>query len=230
MKLLLLSGYFILIFSCKSNDTALLSYSNAFKSTVGYKMELKSKSLTVTTEADFNIDSVSNGLLKVNTIINKMTWQDGGSDIEKDQNNHLKQFTGVPYYFEMDSTGKIIKPLTNKETNEDASKIFDVKLFFPGYPAGLIKAGEKWEGSRQIHDMVFASVKTTSTLNKIDGDNCYVNMQYRFVEDTKMFTKKFEGLYLIDKNTGLLTSGNLLISGFNGFSNTSGTIQISRII
>jgi Family of unknown function (DUF6263) len=104
-------------------------------------------------------------------------------------NKDYERYTNAQLSFDMYKYGKIKKELCYKETGVDASKIFDVKMFFLNYPATVVKVGEKWESTRKIHDFVFSSIKTTHTLKSIEGDSVRIGVRNVYQGDDKLFTK-----------------------------------------
>jgi hypothetical protein len=228
-KITLLLTLFLV--SCSGKQETTLSYKIPKDKTFTYTFVMESKKLTITQEVDFKLIDTTENVLKIETEIKKMIWEDG-SEYEEDTNEYYKNnFINRPLVFTMNSQGKIIKKLSYKNGNQEEVPVFDANNFFIELPNDIKKTGASWTRKRPIKDMMFNEVATTYTLKKIEKDTlAHINVSSELLgDDSKGFTKFFNGVYIVNTKNGILEKGALKITGFSGFSNISADLSIEKI-
>ncbi|PTX58723.1 hypothetical protein C8N46_11231 [Kordia periserrulae] len=219
---------------CMKQQEITLSYSFTPNETHTYNFALLSKILTITHEIDFKLIAATNDTLKIEAEIQAMRWKGDGGELEKETNEYYKNnYINIPFEFAIDTQGDILENLSYKNSGREEA-IFDINSFFIALPKGNLKIGDSWTIERPVEDMVFDKVKTRYTLKKVTENSvAIIEVFSDFKEDnskrsTVAFSKNLQGDYVLNTKTGLLESAQLTISGFNGFSNISGTLSIHK--
>lgn len=231
MKKITLLFLIILLTNCAGKQKAELTYKISPNETYSYMFVLSSKILTITQDIDFKLTKATDSILEIEAEIQDMRWRDDGRDLEKETNQYYKDnFINRPFTFTIDSQGKIIESLTYKSGRE-AETVFDVNNFFMELPKGVQKVGDSWAHSRPVDDLMFTKIDSKYTLQEIESDtlaHIKVSSELKGDGNSSSFTKKLNGTYIINIKNGMLEAGELKISGFNGFSDISGTIRIYK--
>ena len=219
----------ILLLSCStSTEKIKLQYNPPATEKIIYSFALHTGKSTMYMEIEFQPKLSTKDTIIVNTNIRKMEWRNGDS-IDKEMSSGLSSFVNLALYFKMNPQGVILESLSHTDLGDPAPNIFDVKLFFPDYPAGEITEGYSWKNERKIEDMLYKSVKTDFKLTKADGETASLKVKYVYVDPSKFVSKEMAGEYIINKTTGLIQSGSFKIDGFNGYGKMFGTLEIKRI-
>lgn len=224
----------VMLTGCMKQQEITLSYSFTPNETHTYNFALLSKILTITHEIDFKLIAATNDTLKIEAEIQAMRWKGDGGELEKETNEYYKNnYINIPFEFAIDTQGDILENLSYKNSGREEA-IFDINSFFIALPKGNLKIGDSWTIERPVEDMVFDKVKTRYTLKKVTENSvAIIEVFSDFKEDnskrsTVAFSKNLQGDYVLNTKTGLLESAQLTISGFNGFSNISGTLSIHK--
>lgn len=232
MKKTTLLFLLILLTNCAGKQETELTYTISPNETYSYMFVLSSKILTITQDINFKLTKATDETLEIEAEIQDMRWRDDGGDLEKETNQYYKDnFINRPFTFTVDSQGKIIEKLAYKSGRE-AETVFDVNNFFMELPKGIQKVGGSWTHSRPADDLLFTKIDSKYTLQEIENDTlAYIKVSNELKGDTNnstSFTKKLNGTYIINTKNGMLEAGELKISGFNGFSDISGTIRVYK--
>jgi hypothetical protein len=215
------------LLSCQSQPVQ-LAYNPILGDTAVYKLVLSSEKLTLTEEVAVVASAKSAAALRFTGTILQLETR-SGSDMDTESNRFYKEFLDRPVVFEMDATGKITKTPVFQETEADAAKVMDFKMFFPNYVAQPVVKGKPWKAERSISDIVFSKLSYTYNLDAIDGDNARIVTRAVYSEDTKMFKKELNGICVVNITTGMLQSASFKLTGFNGFSKMSGDLVITKL-
>ena len=206
----------------------ILQYAMTVNKTIGYRMELSFTGSRFTIEAEFQMASQVSDTLTVNAVITKLEWS-GNAKTDKEINEGYKSYISRQLYFKMTPSGKIIRPLTYKDTDEDASSAFDVKLFFPEYSDGKVGKGDSWQTKWPLTDFIFKSIQAKYTLKTDIGENALIEMKCKYIDPGKMGRKELDGVYIIDGTSREVKNGKFKLSGFSGISNIFGSLTIDRL-
>lgn len=150
------------------------------------------------------------------------------SEFDDPDMNYGNTYVDQPFYFVMSENGTVLQQLTYTETEDDAARQFNQKLFFPYLPEEAVNAGATWTREEEAFDMVFDRVSTTYTLKVVDTDKLTIHCAQTLTGMDGMATKKHTGDYVIDRATGAVISAELDISGSSGISAIKGHISIQR--
>lgn len=162
------------------------------------------------------------------TEINKISFS-SGSEMDEEIN---KEYQGY--------VGSLISNTFNKkghnESEVENQRILNTELLVVEFPDKEIKAGDTWQGRKSAKpDMFFETILTKYKCLEIREDAMIIEVEMIFEAEkndqtdlgSKM-TRNYKGNYIVDNN-GVVKSADLVTSGFSGFSNLTGKLQIIEL-
>lgn len=192
-----------------------------------YKISLTSDKLNVGYEVECSFKNNNDNIL-METEINKISFS-SGSEMDEEIN---KEYQGY--------VGSLISNTFNKkghnESEVENQRILNTELLVVEFPDKEIKAGDTWQGRKSAKpDMFFETILTKYKCLEIREDAMIIEVEMIFEAEkndqtdlgSKM-TRNYKGNYIVDNN-GVVKSADLVTSGFSGFSNLTGKLQIIEL-
>lgn len=195
--------------------------------TLQYEMILNSNDLhlEVITSCSF---VQQNDSIFIKWVIDKINYK-GSKDEEYGINDHYQRFVNEEFESIYNIYGRLLE-------DKNTAKVVNTGLLIAELPDFEIKKGDNWEGMKSAKpDMVFDKISTKYTCEEITNEETTLTVQMDFKEDNQnknsssIFSKTYDGYYLLDNTTGAVKKAKFYIHGFNGYSKLTGTIEINEI-
>lgn len=211
----------VLLINCSTKSTR-LNFSPKKNRT--YEIELNSVIVSMFFEIEMQFEKKANHIA-IDSKIKNVLYKDG-SDNEATMNSQYSRFINTVITSVFDTQGHRID--TSEGTN-----IFNIELLVAEFPNREIKEGDSWSGEKSAEpDFVFETIKTDYTCRTITETNTTMDVTMTFLEaknsqtDDMKFSKAYTGYYIVDTN-GVVESARFSITGFTGFSQLDGYLEIT---
>lgn len=160
--------------------------------------------------------------------VQKIDYRDGSSS-EREISQDFQRYVNSTFEYVYNTRGQKIE-------NAATLNFINADHLVLSYPGTEIKTGDKWQDKITAKpDMIFDSIIRKFTCKEITDKETTINVHMKFIESPGNrsgdvnFSKTMIGYYIVTNSTGAIKSALLEISGFNGFSNSNGKLEIKRV-
>lgn len=222
MKIIYLLLSFIFFLSCaQERKEVLMEYRPS--GTITYQYDMNSKQLTMKgilkTEYTKN-----NGLIDMNVEVVSLS-----ADSEDHQDLGYGEFVGQTYKRIYNKYG------ASADLENVPKQIINMEFFVVEFPKTPVKTGSRWKSKKTAKpDMFFDYIDTEYTCTLVKDDVVMVKAVMNFVSEDKLssemkLTRKYEGEYIIDPKSGVITNAKLYMDMFSGFTKLDGSLEIRML-